>query len=763
MRGPRSRGRAALMLGVVTILVVGFPLAAIAQTVPAPSEPPEATADPDAKAQAANAQTAPTETAAPLAGEIVVTARRRNESLQDVPGAVTAVGSEAIENLGATDLRALSGRIPNFKVEQGTTSSSASQIFLRGVGIDNTGFNTDPNVGVYIDDIFVGRLIGSSVSAVDLERIEILRGPQGTLYGRNSTAGAVKYVTRRPNLRDNEGRVSLTVGNFDRLTVRGSANIVLIPGELAVLLNGQSHEEEGYIKLLDSAGADTRRKGNGRDIQDLRAAVRYEPTNNLSIYATADYTHNRSGAQSLSPTNCAALGTRPGILANGTLGQISAGQFERCPLYYNDAYSSFVGPFAYNEPRYDSAGVAGTVSLDLGWATLKSITGYRGFTDVFASPLFAKPPPFVQVNLRNELRQRQFQQELQLASSGKETIGYIAGLFYYRERIRSLYQTQIGSTATVPYRNDDLQVANSFAAYGELYIRPLDRLEFTIGGRMSWDKKTVDRELFRTPPYTTPALTYNAKISGRQFTPKLGVSYDTGPVLLYGTYSKGYRAPGWANANPADLAGMALEFETETETSYEAGVRSQFFNRMLTLNASAFSARYNNLGATLTTNGQTIAVTADAKIKGFELEGSLRPVRGLNIFGNVALLKDEYAKPPAGQPYARRLKHAPRTNFLLGADYDISMPSVPGTFFIGGDVSYTSKAFRNVANTIDQQSDAYTLVTGRIGYRAEDDRWSLTLGGTNLTDKLYYLLGTQNQARSYQPGRRVFLRGEVKF
>ncbi|MFN3387573.1 MAG: TonB-dependent receptor [Allosphingosinicella sp.] len=741
---------------------MAFPAPALAYE--ADAQPPAP--DPDVEAQQANQALATAQVDAPAAAEggvVVVTARRRNETLQDVPGAVTAVGGEALETLAVTDLRALSGRVPNFSVEQATTSSSASQIFLRGIGIDNTGFNTDPNVGVYIDDIFVGRLIGSMVSSVDLERVEVLRGPQGTLYGRNSTAGAVKYVTRRPDLNDTYGRLVATVGNFNRRTLRGTVNVPLIPGELAVMFNAQSHNEDGYITLLDAAGNDTGHRANARDVLDARVSLLWEPTEDLSIYLTGDLTRNRSGLQSLTPTNCGALGTRPGITANGTVGQISAGQFERCPLFYSDPFRSFIGPFPYDDPRFDSRGASASISYDLGFATLRSITGARGFNDVFASPLFAKPAPNVQVNLRNELQQSAFQQELQLASSGDGWLGYIAGLFYYHEDIRSIYQSQVGTTATVPYINDDRQLTDAYAAYGEIYIRPVQGLEVTLGGRMSWDEKQVDRLLFASPTATTPSITYSDDITESHFTPRLGISYDTGPILVYATYSEGYRAPGWANANPANLVGMQLEFGIETESSYEVGVRSQWFDRMLTLNASAFSAEYNNLGATLTAGGQTIVVTSDARIQGLELEGSLRPMQGLNIFGNLALLEDEYINPPQGQPYAMRLKHAPRTTWLLGADYQTAIGGLPGTFFIGGDVNYTASAFRNVANTIDQQSDSYTLVTARMGYRAEGDRWSLTLGGTNLTDEVYWLLGTQNQARSYQSPRRVFLTAEVRF
>lgn len=702
---------------------------------------------------------------APNASDIVVTARKRAETLQDVPTTITAVGEAALESRAVTDIRSLSGFIPNVTVEAATTSSSASQIFLRGIGIDNTGFNTDPTVGVYLDDVFVGRLIGSMLGAIDLERVEVLRGPQGSLYGRNSTAGAVKYVTKKPDLDDTKASLSATIGSFDRSTFRGSVNLALIPGKLGLLVSAQRHKETGYMTLVDAQGLDTGLKGNGRDVQDYRAALRYKPTNELTIDIAGDYSHNRSGLQATTPTNCSALGTRPGTVFNSTTGEfvpgnVNAGQFERCPLLYNDPYKAYIGPFDYNAPRYDSAGIAATIAYDLGFATVKSVSGYRGFTDVFASVLYGKPAPFLQVNLLNRLKQRQFQQELQISSNGEGLIGYTAGLFYYYEDIFSDYRSQVYSgniTPPSPRVNDDTQKTNSYAVYGELYVRPLEGLEVTLGGRMSWDRKSVDRKIFANEQATTPTFTYQGKISTSKFTPKFGVSYKlTRDIMVFGSYSEGYRAAGWANTSPSTLANLALEFGNETETSYEAGIKSQWFDRKLTLNLSAFSAKYENLQATLVVAGETVVTTADVRIRGIELEGSVRPLRGLNIFGNMALMDDKYLKPPRGLFYAHHLKHLAKGSFLIGADYETSLGELPGTFFIGGDYRYSSSAFRNVVNSIDNQSDAFGLVGARAGYRSEGDRWSLTVGGTNLTDKVYYLLGSENQARQYQQPRRIF-------
>ncbi|MFT4055690.1 MAG: TonB-dependent receptor [Novosphingobium sp.] len=314
-----------------------------------------------------------------------------------------------------------------------------------------------------------------------------------------------------------------------------------------------------------------------------------------------------------------------------------------------------------------------------------------------------------------------------------------------------------------PRLNADVQVTDAFAAYGEVYIHPLQNLEITLGGRMSWDRKDVDRALYPTVSSTTPSLTYSGKIKTDKFTPKLGISYQLDDVLLYATYAQGYRSAGWANTTATTLANLQLQFGIEEEKSYEVGVKSQFFDRKLTLNLAAFQAEYNNLQATLVVNGETVVTTSDARIRGLELEGSLRPLPGLNIYGNLALMKDKYLSPPPGLYYAHRLKHLSRESYLIGFDYDIDLGQQAGSIQLGADLRHQGSAYRNVTNTIDQQSDPYTLVNARIGYRAPDDRFSLTFGATNLTNKTYYLLGGENQTRSYQPPREYYLTFGVDF
>lgn len=743
LKSPRTGVSAAALQAATLAVVLALPLVA------------------PAKAQA---QTAPAaDPAATQIDDVIVTARRRDESLQDVPSAVSTYGAELLENRGATDLRSLSGIIPNVNVQNGTTSSSSSQIFLRGIGIDNTGFNIDPAVGVYVDDIFVGRLIGSNINTSDVERIEALRGPQGTLYGRSSTAGTIKYVMRKPDVTDFGGRVSATIGTDERRDFSATLNVPLILDTLAVRLNLQSLDQGGYMTLLDAAGNDTGIRGNGTDRQDARLSIRYLPTDAITIDLSADWTRDRSGIQSLTPINCNSLPLVPGILGSGLPGLISAGQFSECPLLYpNQRYTAFVGPYPADDPQFNSHSLAGVMTWELGFGTLKAVSGYRAFDDVFAASLFAAPPPNFQVNLRQATDQSQFQQEFQFVSPENDTFNYVAGVFYFREDISVNYASQIGSLATLPYRNNDEQISESYAVYGEMYYRPVPELELTLGGRYSQDERSVDRVLLFSP-YTTPAGTFQGSLESSDFSPRISVSYDLGSTLIYGTYSEGYRPQGYINTSPAAAIALGQSYEQETEQSYEIGFKTELFDNRFTWNLALFQAEYANLGATLTVAGNTIAVTSDADIRGLESEMIFRPADGLSFFFNAALLDTSYSTPPPGQPYAVELKHAPPETFTVGGNYNWAWPSIPGEFAIGADVTYTAAAWRNVANTVSNRSPAYTLAAAHVKYFSPDGRWTVTAGGTNLLDEEYYMLGTQNRALAYQPGRRVFVNVAATF
>lgn len=737
MRNAMQGGRAAaLMTCSALALVLGAPIAAAVEIERA--EAGDAALEANQETQSPPGQ--PTQEADAPIERIVITARRREETIRDVPASVSLVGGESLENRALTDLRALEGTIPNVSFQAATTSATSAQIYVRGVGIDPPLYTVDGSIGIYMNDVFIGRPSGSLTGgALDLDRVEVLRGPQGTLYGRNAVAGAIRFITRAPELGVVERNLSVTVGSEDRRDIRGVFNAPL--GEnAAIRVAAQTRDASGYYNLVDEDGVLTGDTANGTRAQDARISLHWRPSAQTTVDIVADYSRDRSGPQVITPLDCASFGLNP--------------QFDRCPFFYGDPYTGHYS-FPHDANRFDGGGVAGTVEWELSDAfSLKSVTSYRGFNEVFTTTLSGRPSP--RTDISQDLDQSQFTQEFQLSSNLDGPINFIGGLYFFREDIDAV---SLLETAAVSIENRDDQTTTSTALFGEVYYRPIEDLEITVGARYTWEERENDRQLI----FGAGSL-HSAKISEEIFTPKLGISYDTGPALLYATYSQGFRPGGWSTATPTSPSSQAAIFELEEMTAYEIGLRSELLDNRLALNLAAFRNEYNNLQATRTNElGETIVVSSDAQIDGFEAEFSYRATDQLRIFGNLGLMSNKYLTPPPGLPFAVNLKHAPDAMGMLGFNYDWELDQAPGSFFVGGEWAHVGSSFRNVANSETLHSKPYDLVSARIGYRSQDDRWSLTFGGTNLLDETYFMIGAEQPSAGYSAPRRFHLTLDVSF
>jgi iron complex outermembrane receptor protein len=672
---------------------------------------------------APGATQAPVEQANDTSTDILVTARRREETVQDVPIAVTAVGQQQLENQQIQDLEGLNLSVPNVTIVRNTGTTTGAQVYIRGVGADDSSFTGEPPIGLYLDDVYVGREIGGMLDILDFDRIEVLRGPQGTLYGRNSSGGAIKYVTRRPDLDELHYGGAVSVGSYDRVDVNVTGSIPLDPGTFAIKIDGGSRSQRGWAHIVDATGTDTGRRANGIDSQAARISALWSPTESLKVYANVDLERNRSGPQAIISTNCT------GVVTATT----------RCPYRFGPRETGFGAP---DINRFIGGGGNLTIEYDTGKGTLRSITGYRQFSDDTAIDLSGNPAaPF---NLVQYLRQHQISEEAQFASDFGGWFDVVAGLYYFHERIRQ-------NAVFTGFRNIDAQDADSYAAYAEAYLRPIDRLTITLGGRISHDKKSIDRQFFNSATATTPTVvlndqTGNNTFSDTKFTPKVGVDFKVTPdVLLYASWSKGYRAGGFAAARPTSVAQVSGTVASETVDSYETGFKTELFNRLLRLNGDVFLSKYHNLqSSVLGSNGSFSVISGDAKFYGGELEAYLHPTRGFNIYGILGLLHDEWTRKPLGA--GDRLKHVPRRQFKIGADYTTPITENI-SFYINGNYRWSSEIFRNVANTPNIISPSYGLLDGAVGIGAPDGKWKLTFSAENLTDKIYVTQGVSTLGR----------------
>lgn len=668
--------------------------------------------------------------------DIVVTARRISEDLQSTPMAVTALSGAMLEQVAAADAIDLSGRAPNVQIIQTGAGSGAASVFIRGIGNNALGFNLANPVGVYVDDVYMPRLQGSLLDLLDLERVEILRGPQGTLYGRDSTVGAVKYVSRAPDLYDTHFIGRLTLGSFDRHDVLLGASVPIIPGELAVKLDASSRNQTGYMIGVDANGVDDGQHGNGVDRQAARLSVLWTPGDAWRVNFIADLSRDDSG--STIPT--------PIMLANGASCNPSLGD---CVTRYDSPYKSGINtvPSGYSH----AWGMSLRVERDLGWAVVKSITAYRELDnlDVIDRTRISGQG----VLLRDHKDQNQFSQEFQIASSNQGPLNWVGGLLYFYEGIdhdANLYTT---------HQVYDSLHSDSYAAFLNVNYALFDGFHVEVGGRISQEERWIDRVV--TPiGGGTPYITGDESFSESKFTYKIGADYAFTPnLMVYGVYSTGYRPGSFAStyASPRVAEVVFGHTGAETAENFELGLKSEWFDRRLRLNLAAFSTTYNDMQTQSTAVPYNVTAT-DFRFKGIELEMEARPVRELTLFASGGYL---YAETLSGSNAGERPRLTPEFQFSVGGEYRTEV--APGTeMFVNVNNVYTSEYTTDPSNVSSATQGAYSLLGASIGAEFQDGRYRIAVGGKNLTDAAYFNGTSLNVSQYYGAPRTFFVELQVK-
>lgn len=668
--------------------------------------------------------------------EITVTARRVSEGLQSTPLAITAIGGDRLEQLGAADTLDLSGRAPNVQIVQTGAGAGAASVFIRGIGNNALGFNLANPVGVYVDDVYIPRLQGSLVDLLDLERVEILRGPQGTLYGRDSTVGAVKYVSKDPDLYESAFKGRVVIGNFDRRDLLVGASIPLVEGKLAVKLDASTRSQDGYIVGVNAAGQPDGQRGNGVDRQSARLALLWKPADDWRVSYIADINNDDSGS------------TIPTRIASPTGGTCQPAVAACSPLFgspYKSGINTLGGGYA------KSWGQSLRVEYDAGPIVIKSISAYRELEGLDVIDQTRLPG---QGNLLKDLKkQDQLSQELQFTSNTDGPLSWIAGLVYFREAIEhdaNLYTTHVV---------DDYLVSNSYAAFANLNLEPVEGLHFEAGGRISKERRIIDRVV-------TPIGGGAALISGKEdfseskFTYKLGIDYAFTPTLMvYASHSTGYRPGSFAStyASPRVPEVVFGHTGSETAKNNEIGIKSEWFGRRLRANIAAFDTTYNNMQTQSTAIPYNVTAT-DFKFKGIEAEFEARPVRGLSLFASLGYLD---AKTLSGPNAGRRPRLTPEFQFSVGAEYR-TMVGSDAELFVNIDNVHTSTYTTDPSNVSSATQGAYSLLGASIGVEFEDGKYRVSVGGKNLTDSVYFNGTSLNVSQYYGAPRTVYAEFQVK-
>jgi len=679
--------------------------------------------------------------------DIVVTAEKRETSIQRTPLAITAVSSEELRTKNITTLLDIGALAPNVLAgSQSTGGTQSGGFFIRGIGQDRSGITFDQGVGVYVDDVFVSRSDSSFLSLVDVDRIEVLRGPQGTLFGKNTIGGAIRYITRRPSNQFG-GYVDVTAGNFNRLDVKASVNIPL-SDRFFIKATFGALKEDGYVSHI----MDDRKDGN-QDVRMGRLQFRALLSDRLTVDLTADRMVSENNGRAYTVFYIDPNSTYPKAYLAKT-GQPFDSRYQS-----TSPYNRYGGDDQhYRDSDYSFSGV---VNLELGdHLNLKSITAYSAANITNISSWDGGAPKLFDTGIQRTTNQ--FSEELQL--TGKlwdDRLDFATGLYYLTESPRdNAYNYAVNDVEyPAPRLTTQSQKVNSYAAFGQFTLKATEKLSLTAGIRYSRDDKSANSS--RTDAGANPVTGYfgSGKGSWDNFSPRFAIEYQWSPTLMtYASITKGFRSGGIniltspiSRTNPSLVARCpdafnysCQSYEPEVVWNYEGGLRADLFDRHLRFNLTGFYMKYSNQQLTARDdiiNLVYIQNVGKAHRGGIEVETIIKPFQGLTLTGNVGYLDAKYDDVGAATGVSTNslVLRSPRWNYNIGATYEAPV----GNGSVLGNVSFSYRSSQSTAST-DTNSlvvPAYGLLNARLEYKAPNKKWSIAVLATNLTNKLYYIGG----------------------
>ena len=691
--------------------------------------------------------------------EIVVTARRREETLQSVPVSVSAFDEEDLRDLQATDITGIQYAVPNFYLDQGDASNTV--IFLRGIGQNDSLAFVDPGVSVYIDDVYIARTQAAMLELFDVERVEVLRGPQGTLYGRNSPGGAVKLITRAPG-EEREYYLEAGYGRFDSVTARAR-----VSGPLANGLKGKLAISYRARDGFNRNGFTGRRDG---DLNTLawRGALYFTPNADWRIMLSLDGRIDRPDT-SKSPVRRTALVAFPDPFTDPT-----------DAVAFPPARDNYVVQTNAND--FSDITTVG-VSLKAEWRLSNDwqfewISAFRSFDFNLELDTDGSPLPVLDVVLFED--SRTFSQELRVSYDDGGRWSVTGGLFYFHDIDHTLAGFDLKSAGVfgfpvilfgfpVAQAGKTDQRTDSYAVYLDATTRLTPRLSFEAGLRYTLDEKRARRQLENffdpnfllaerdaPPPFLQGIGVPTPQLAGKKrfnaFTPRIALSYDLDEdIMVYASVSRGFKSGGFDGR--ANSAFQFQPFRPEKVWAYEGGIKSEWAGRRVTANLAYFYNRYRDLQVTsFGQDPQTgffqslFTNAAAARIQGVELELAVRPVAHLTLQGSVGFMDAEYRRFEAlvgGVPTDvsnRRLVNTPRWSAQAGFTYERSV-AAGWLVRLHLDANYRGRLANELTDSPNLAQGAYLLVNAFAAIADEAGRYEFRLGGTNLSDRQYIVQG----------------------
>ena len=674
--------------------------------------------------------------------EVVVMARKRSETMQNVPIAMSAITSVAIEARGSPDLSDLGRGLPNVVLDPAPGYANATAFSIRGMSFQDPDPTFEPAVGIVLDGVFLGKANGSLLDLYDVDRVEVLRGPQGTLFGKNTIGGLINVRSKRPSGEFHAG-AELTGGNYGRFDARGFIEAPIGDSGLAVKLSALSKRMDGYFY-----NEFKKHRAGEENVKSARLSIVYAPSDkNFDLALIADVnrdTGDQSPQRNASPPGYAAASLGYPALTNPDLFVVR----ENANTYINSK----------------AKGLMLEANWRLATHTLTSISGFRWTDD--SSLLDLDGDQITLFEYPRSLVEQQISEEIRIASTWSETLDYVAGALFFRQTHRQ-FANQIADCAllglcpglpaglvSLPLESISRQKGNAEAVFAQGNYHLTPDLRITIGGRYSWESKDFSLSppgYNLAPPGFAPFVKDTA--SFHDFTPKLGADYKLHTdQMLYASYSKGFKAGGF-NGRSNTVTGIG-PYDPEKVTAYEIGYKSEWLDHHLRANAAVFYNDYKDMQVEAIVHsavgpGQETLVknVGNARTQGVELEATAIFSPRFSIDLAAGYLSARYTRFFAdlfgtGTPIDNtglKLRRAPRWTGHIAPHYELPLPV--GSLSSRVDVSYSSDYETDVTNDAFAHRPAATLVDADVTLESNSGRYRITLYGENLTDRRFIANG----------------------
>ncbi len=695
--------------------------------------------------------------------EVTVTAQRRDANLQEVPISVSAFNMGDMSKLQIEAVSDVAAAVPNMQTYSVTANASAMQVFMRGSGVQNPGFNASESpVGFYVDDVYFGRLATANVDLTDIERTEVLRGPQGTLYGRNTIAGAVKFITRTPD-DDVYADASLGYGNYKTRKLTATVGGPLIEGKLAGSVAVLNHErDDGWID----------RSNGGRDLGEYENnAVRGK----LHWYG-GDVFDAQFSLTYIDVENDGYNG-----IPYGPSGNFPASN-PGSPL--EGFYKTQVAPGNDGYGKTDQLNTSATLTWTLDNFTIKSITGYSDIDDEFGFDLTGGgselsggvvPVPFL---IRSDSNNKTISQEINISGDSlDDTLHWMGGVFYMHEDGDQTYNPGAGSLFAL---NESVDTeTDSYAIFGEGTLDITDRFSVTAGGRWTRDEKEYSNDCTGgctpVPPGVPPAAwSVDLDEDFDDFSARVIAEYQLlDSTMVFVGVSEGYQSGGFQTLCLGNEGCAEQFYDNQDVTSYEAGIKSDLFDSTIRVNASVWYAKYDDIQQTVidpVSQSFPLINAGDADVLGVDLETYWSPNENWNVFAIIGIADEDLESSTEALLQTDELPGIADKTARLGFDMNYPAGFLKNwDFVLGLDLVYSDEYLSALSQLpADQLTiDDYTRLNGFIGFDQPDGNWSVILSGSNLTDEDDNYSGIVSSGftniRTPQPPREFMLTAKYRY